>query len=435
MEAIAAFDAAPLLGASSWMPPLPPNLDDLLDDDLANFLTAEDMGVMGMECDSGEDETGGSSHSSNSALRAPNSPGPLLVTCADSAQAALFMEPLRQVTTQLTTGVDNAAAPALPAKACKAAPGTRRSARAATAQPPSPAIKAESGSTKVTLLVPPPASFATLPIPTLPIPPTAGTAATAPSRPQSGSDSDTAAEDNAGGSNKGQKRKAPDVDWRSIEDPVERRRQRRLAKNRVTAARSRERKKSQWQVMEDKLRGLEEENGQLRALLTAATRDNKSLKDRLASLSKGARAAGGGAAGKAGGTTFDPAVVLLIATMLMLCCCLSAESSAKQVAEAIAMVLCVAGVTGQLAAKGLAPSAGMLEALTAALHKMLATSRLARTHLQRLRRKHLGKHLAAPRESAQAPLSALPGDVGALLRCLRTGLLESFPSAAVTIVS
>lgn len=39
------------------------------------------------------------------------------------------------------------------------------------------------------------------------------------------------------------KRKAPDVDWRSIADVEERRRQRRLAKNRVTAARSRERKK------------------------------------------------------------------------------------------------------------------------------------------------------------------------------------------------
>ncbi|GFH32109.1 BZIP domain-containing protein, partial [Haematococcus lacustris] len=41
------------------------------------------------------------------------------------------------------------------------------------------------------------------------------------------------------------KRKAPDVDWRSITDPAERRRQRRLAKNRMTAARSRERKKEQ----------------------------------------------------------------------------------------------------------------------------------------------------------------------------------------------
>lgn len=36
---------------------------------------------------------------------------------------------------------------------------------------------------------------------------------------------------------------APEIDWRSITDPAERRRQRRLAKNRLTAAKSRERKK------------------------------------------------------------------------------------------------------------------------------------------------------------------------------------------------
>jgi hypothetical protein len=36
---------------------------------------------------------------------------------------------------------------------------------------------------------------------------------------------------------------APEIDWRSISDPAERRRQRRLAKNRLTAAKSRERKK------------------------------------------------------------------------------------------------------------------------------------------------------------------------------------------------
>jgi cyclic AMP-dependent transcription factor ATF-2 len=33
------------------------------------------------------------------------------------------------------------------------------------------------------------------------------------------------------------KRRAPVVDWRAINDPEERRKQRRLAKNRVTAAR------------------------------------------------------------------------------------------------------------------------------------------------------------------------------------------------------
>lgn len=57
----------------------------------------------------------------------------------------------------------------------------------------------------------------------------------------------------AGGGGGCNKRKAPDVDWRAIADPAERRRQRRLAKNRVTAARSRERKKCQWSKMEAKL--------------------------------------------------------------------------------------------------------------------------------------------------------------------------------------
>lgn len=54
------------------------------------------------------------------------------------------------------------------------------------------------------------------------------------------------------------------MDWRSIEDPAERRRQRRLAKNRVTAARSRERKKAQWGEMEAKLASLEAENSGLK---------------------------------------------------------------------------------------------------------------------------------------------------------------------------
>lgn len=49
------------------------------------------------------------------------------------------------------------------------------------------------------------------------------------------------------------KRKAPEVDWRAITDPAERRRQRRLAKNRVTAARSRDRKKVQWVELEERL--------------------------------------------------------------------------------------------------------------------------------------------------------------------------------------
>lgn len=66
---------------------------------------------------------------------------------------------------------------------------------------------------------------------------------------------DTCDGDEVQGANgsKPNKRKAPEIDWRAIEDPAERRRQRRLAKNRVTAARSRERKKLQWADMEVKI--------------------------------------------------------------------------------------------------------------------------------------------------------------------------------------
>ena len=63
-------------------------------------------------------------------------------------------------------------------------------------------------------------------------------------------DMDGAVDAGAARKGAGSKRKAPEVDWRAIADPSERRRQRRLAKNRVTAARSRERKKSQWSEME-----------------------------------------------------------------------------------------------------------------------------------------------------------------------------------------
>ncbi|KAF8072760.1 rpsO [Scenedesmus sp. PABB004] len=87
------------------------------------------------------------------------------------------------------------------------------------------------------------------------------------------------------------KRKAPEVDWRSIDDPAERRRQRRLAKNRITAARSRERKKEQLVDMEERMAGLEAENAQMRALLASLAQENAGLKEQLASLARGAAAA------------------------------------------------------------------------------------------------------------------------------------------------
>lgn len=84
------------------------------------------------------------------------------------------------------------------------------------------------------------------------------------------------------------RRRAPEVDWRAIEDPAERRRQRRLAKNRVTAARSRERKKEQWGEMSAQLSALEEENALLREMIDGLSDENAGLRERLASLFRGA---------------------------------------------------------------------------------------------------------------------------------------------------
>lgn len=138
---------------------------------------------------------------------------------------------------------------------------------------------------------------------------------------------------------------APEVDWRAITDPSERRRQRRLAKNRVTAARSRERKKAQWSVMEERLSGLEQENTSLRAALERVTRDNAELLSRLdrlvggvgagCSSSNGAPGAPGttnnattSLPGKGNGNT-EPAVLIFIATLLLMC---SLSLSGEQVA-------------------------------------------------------------------------------------------------------
>eukprot|EP00195_Chlamydomonas_chlamydogama_P005558 CAMPEP_0202895954 /NCGR_PEP_ID=MMETSP1392-20130828/5052_1 /ASSEMBLY_ACC=CAM_ASM_000868 /TAXON_ID=225041 /ORGANISM="Chlamydomonas chlamydogama, Strain SAG 11-48b" /LENGTH=319 /DNA_ID=CAMNT_0049581151 /DNA_START=210 /DNA_END=1168 /DNA_ORIENTATION=- len=86
------------------------------------------------------------------------------------------------------------------------------------------------------------------------------------------------------------KRKAPEIDWRSIEDPAERRRQRRLAKNRVTAARSRERKKVQWADMELKLSAVQNENRELKTMLDRLSRENNDLRNQLAMIAPGTTA-------------------------------------------------------------------------------------------------------------------------------------------------
>jgi hypothetical protein len=111
------------------------------------------------------------------------------------------------------------------------------------------------------------------------------------------------------------KRRAPEIDWRSIDDPAERRRQRRLAKNRITAARSRERKKEQMAGMEDRMDSLEQENVQMRALLASLSQENASLREQLASLTRGAAACF-----NTTGSGPEPAVLECIAIMHLVAC-------------------------------------------------------------------------------------------------------------------
>lgn len=65
----------------------------------------------------------------------------------------------------------------------------------------------------------------------------------------------------------GVRRKAPDVDWRSVSDPEERKRLRRMAKNRRTAAASRERKKAALDNLSSENEGLKQQLGILQQQL------------------------------------------------------------------------------------------------------------------------------------------------------------------------
>eukprot|EP00877_Chromochloris_zofingiensis_P015215 jgi/Chrzof1/9948/Cz04g21220.t1 len=130
------------------------------------------------------------------------------------------------------------------------------------------------------------------------------------------------------------KRRAPEVDWRSIEDPAERRKQRRLAKNRVTAARSRERKKSQWGEMEQRMNNLEAENSELKSLLETLAKENAGLKSHLASLTRGA----GGTGTR---SSPEPAALECLAIMHLVCLllCVRLFSVALQVSLALCPLL------------------------------------------------------------------------------------------------
>ncbi|KAJ9530784.1 hypothetical protein QJQ45_028668 [Haematococcus lacustris] len=159
----------------------------------------------------------------------------------------------------------------------------------------------------------------------------------------SDSDDSNDTEEDAGAATsvKYNKRKAPDVDWRSITDPAERRRQRRLAKNRMTAARSRERKKEQWSDMEAKLNGLEAQNQQLRSLLEAMTRENGALREQLGQLvssEAGATTSSTLPASK-GGRTGESAVLVFIATLLLLCAILPGEQAVLALGGALPLLM------------------------------------------------------------------------------------------------
>lgn len=83
------------------------------------------------------------------------------------------------------------------------------------------------------------------------------------------------------------KRKADQMDLDTILDPAEKKKQRRLAKNRATAALSRERKKAQLQVLQQRVRVLEQENTSLSQALSIRDAEIRRLKDRAAGQPKG----------------------------------------------------------------------------------------------------------------------------------------------------
>lgn len=155
------------------------------------------------------------------------------------------------------------------------------------------------------------------------------------------------------------KRRAPEVDWRAIDDPAERRRQRRLAKNRVTAARSRERKKEQLVGMEGRMQSLEQENAQMRALLASLTQENASLKEQLASLARGAAAVNTG-------SSPEPAVLKCLAIMhLVACLTLTVKASFGLVMMLVSVLVQQSLQTGTSPAAVLSKSSSMSAAAVA----------------------------------------------------------------------
>lgn len=79
------------------------------------------------------------------------------------------------------------------------------------------------------------------------------------------------------------KRKKIAVDLDTISDPEERKRQKRLAKNRRTAAVSRDRKRAQMELLQDKLDALQEHTQQLNAALAKKDQEIARLAGMLSS--------------------------------------------------------------------------------------------------------------------------------------------------------
>jgi hypothetical protein len=171
---------------------------------------------------------------------------------------------------------------------------------------------------------------------------------------------------------------APEVDWRSIADPAERRRQRRLAKNRVTAARSRDRKKSQWADMEAKLCNLDGDNKRLKAMLEQLAAENSMLRGQLG-LSAQGEPAGNGGKGPARST--ESAALVLISIMLLLCCSLPPDSASLFLGSVAPLVLLAALQLSRSSA-----STGRLSLSEALLNLLATTSLLLSKATRKLRR-------------------------------------------------
>ncbi|CAL8465671.1 g5207 [Coccomyxa elongata] len=99
------------------------------------------------------------------------------------------------------------------------------------------------------------------------------------------------------------KKKLPVPDLEAIKDPDERRRQRRLVKNRNTAAASRERKQREMDELNTRMDKLDQENAHLRQLLEHRDLEIGHLQQEIVGTSGAAGDLGGPAAGPSWGTS------------------------------------------------------------------------------------------------------------------------------------